>query len=164
MIDLREIKNTILKKENFYFLGIIFFIFGLDRYSKIEIINNFSEKVYYINSFINFDLIWNTGIGFGLLNFDSVLIYNLISLLIGIIITYLFFLMICSKGFDKLTYSIIIGGAVGNFYDRLFYKAVPDFVDLHLNNFHWFTFNLADIFISIGIILFLFGGNVVIKR
>ena len=91
MIDLREIKNTILKKENFYFLGIIFFIFGLDRYSKIEIINNFSEKVYYINSFINFDLIWNTGIGFGLLNFDSVLIYNLISLLIGIIITYLFF-------------------------------------------------------------------------
>ena len=164
MIDLREIKNTILKKENFYFLGIIFFIFGLDRYSKIEIINNFSEKVYYINSFINFDLIWNTGIGFGLLNFDSVLIYNLISLLIGIIITYLFFLMICSKGFDKLTYSIIIGGAVGNFYDRLFYKAVPDFVDLHLNNFHWFTFNLADIFISIGIILFLFRGNVVIKR
>ena len=164
MIDFREIKNTILKKENFYFLGIIFFIFGLDRYSKIEIINNFSEKVYYINSFINFDLIWNTGIGFGLLNFDSVLIYNLISLLIGIIITYLFFLMICSKGFDKLTYSIIIGGAVGNFYDRLFYKAVPDFVDLHLNNFHWFTFNLADIFISIGIILFLFRGNVVIKR
>ena len=164
MIDLREIKNTILEKENFYFLGIIFFIFGLDRYSKIEIINNFSEKVYYINSFINFDLIWNTGIGFGLLNFDSVLIYNLISLLIGIIITYLFFLMICSKGFDKLTYSIIIGGAVGNFYDRLFYKAVPDFVDLHLNNFHWFTFNLADIFISIGIILFLFRGNEVIKR
>ena len=161
MIDLREIKNTILKKDNIYFLAIIFFIFGLDRYSKIEIINNFSEKVYYINSFINFDLIWNTGIGFGLLNFDSILIYNLISVLIGIIITYLFFLMICSKGFDKLTYSIIIGGAVGNFYDRLFYKAVPDFVDLHYNNFHWFTFNLADIFISIGIILFLFRGNVV---
>ena len=135
--------------------------FFLDRFSKLEIINNFSEKVYYINSFINFDLIWNTGIGFGLLNFDSILIYNLISVLIGIIITYLVFLMICSKGFDKLTYSIIIGGAVGNFYDRLFYKAVPDFVDLHLNNFHWFTFNLADIFISIGIILFLFRGNVV---
>ena len=72
--------------------------------------------------------------------------------------------MICSKGFDKLTYSIIIGGAVGNFYDRLFYKAVPDFIDLHINNFHWFTFNLADIFISIGIILFLFRGNEVIKR
>ena len=160
-IKLTDKTRILYIKENLYHFVLIAIIFFLDRFSKLEIINNFSEKVYYINSFINFDLIWNTGIGFGLLNFDSILIYNLISVLIGIIITYLFFLMICSKGFDKLTYSIIIGGAVGNFYDRLFYKAVPDFVDLHLNNFHWFTFNLADVFISIGIILFLFRGNVV---
>ena len=147
-------------KENIYSYVLVVIIFLLDRFSKFEIIKNFSEKVYYINNFINFDLIWNTGIGFGLLNFDSTTIYNLISLLIGIIIMYLIYLMIYSKGFDKFIYSVIIGGAVGNFYDRIFYKAVPDFVDLHYDNFHWFTFNVADIFISIGIILFLFRGNI----
>ena len=147
-------------KENIYSYVLVVIIFLLDRFSKFEIIKNFSEKVYYINNFINFDLIWNTGIGFGLLNFDSIIIYNLISLLIGVIIMYLIYLMIYSKGFDKFIYSVIIGGAVGNFYDRIFYKAVPDFVDLHYDNFHWFTFNVADIFISIGIILFLFRGNI----
>ena len=147
-------------KENIYYLALVVTIFLLDRFSKLEIINNFSENVYYINNFINFDLIWNTGIGFGLLNFDSSIIYNLISSLIGAIIMYLAYLMIHSKGFDKFIYSVIIGGAIGNFYDRISYKAVPDFVDLHYNNFHWFTFNLADVFISIGIILFLFRGNI----
>ena len=152
MIDLKEIKNNIFKKEICYFLAIILFIFGLDRYSKIEIINNFSDTSVYLNDFLNFDLIWNTGIGFGLLKSDTALFYNLISILIGLVVIILFFLALRSKSFDKIIYSIIIGGALGNFYDRVFYNAVPDFIDIHYRNFHWFTFNIADIFITVGII------------
>ena len=152
MIDLKEIKNNALKKENCYFLVIIIFIFGLDRYSKIEIINNFSDTSVYLNDFLNFDLIWNTGIGFGLLKSNTALFYNLISTLIGLVVIILFFLALRSKSFDKIFYSIIIGGALGNFYDRVFYNAVPDFIDIHYRNFHWFTFNIADIFITVGII------------
>ena len=151
MIDLKEIKNKILKKENFYFLAIILFIFSIDRYSKIEIINNFSDTSVYLNDFLNFDLIWNTGIGFGLLKSNTALFYNLISILIGLVVIILFFLALRSKSFDKIIYSIIIGGALGNFYDRVFYNAVPDFIDIHYKNFHWFTFNIADIFITVGI-------------
>ena len=152
MIDIKEIKNNILKKENCYLLAIILLIFGLDRYSKIEIINNFSDTSVYLNDFLNFDLIWNTGIGFGLLKSNTALFYNLISILIGLVVIILFFLALRSKSFDKIIYSIIIGGALGNFYDRVFYNAVPDFIDIHYKNFHWFTFNIADIFITVGII------------
>mgnify|MGYP001498422698 FL=1 len=152
MIDIKEIKNNILKKENCYLLAIILLIFGLDRYSKIEIINNFSDTSVYLNDFLNFDLIWNTGIGFGLLKSNTALFYNLISTLIGLVVIILFFLALRSKSFDKIIYSIIIGGALGNFYDRVFYNAVPDFIDIHYRNFHWFTFNIADIFITVGII------------
>ncbi len=152
MIDIKEIKNNILKKENCYLLAIILLIFGLDRYSKIEIINNFSDTSVYLNDFLNFDLIWNTGIGFGLLKSNTALFYNLISILIGLVVIILFFLALRSKSFDKIIYSIIIGGALGNFYDRVFYNAVPDFIDIHYRNFHWFTFNIADIFITLGII------------
>ena len=152
MIDIKEIKNNILKKENCYLLAIILLIFGLDRYSKIEIINNFSDTSVYLNDFLNFDLIWNTGIGFGLLKSNTALFYNLISTLIGLVVIILFFLALRSKSFDKIIYSIIIGGALGNFYDRVFYNAVPDFIDIHYRNFHWFTFNIADIFITLGII------------
>jgi|TARA_Y100000992_G_C21203743_1_gene461829 signal peptidase II len=152
LIDIKEIKNNILKKENCYLLAIILLIFGLDRYSKIEIINNFSDTSVYLNDFLNFDLIWNTGIGFGLLKSNTALFYNLISILIGLVVIILFFLALRSKSFDKIIYSIIIGGALGNFYDRVFYNAVPDFIDIHYRNFHWFTFNIADIFITVGII------------
>ena len=152
MIDLKVTKNKILNKENFYLLAIILLIFGLDRYSKIEIINNFSDTSVYLNDFLNFDLIWNTGIGFGLLKSNTALFYNLISILIGLVVIILFFLALRSKSFDKIIYSIIIGGALGNFYDRVFYNAVPDFIDIHYRNFHWFTFNIADIFITLGII------------
>ena len=133
-------------------------IFFLDRYAKIKIINNFSDDIYYINNFINLNLIWNSGIGFGLLNFDSSLIYNLISFLIGSVIIFLFYYSITLKKTEKLIFSIIIGGALGNFYDRLSYNGVPDFIDLHYGNFHWFTFNVADIFISIAILAFIING------
>ena len=151
-------KNNLLKKENIYFLVLILLIFFLDRYSKNLILNNFSETRFYINDFLNFDLTWNTGIGFGLLSSDLEIIYNSITFLIGAVIFILFYLSMISAKLDKLIYGIIIGGALGNFYDRLQYKAVPDFIDLHYNNFHWFTFNVSDVFISFGVIVFILKG------
>ena len=155
MIDLKEIKNKIITKNNFYCLIVISIIFFSDRYAKLFILNNFTEDTYYLNDYINLDLVWNIGIGFGLLSSNSSLLYNLMSLIIGSVIIILIYVGLMSEKFDKLIYSIIIGGALGNFYDRLSYKAVPDFIDLHYNNFHWFTFNVADIFITLGILAFI---------
>ena len=115
LIDLKEIKNKILKKENFYFLLIVLILFTIDRFSKTQIINNFSENTFYVNDFLNIDLIWNTGIGFGLLSSNSTFFYNLISGLIGLVITLLIIFWFKSDKFDKTTFSIIIGGALGNF-------------------------------------------------
>lgn len=145
----------IFTKENFVSILIIFIIFFIDFFSKNYVLSNFSKNTFYINKFINFELTWNTGIGFGLFSSESNLIYNSISVLITLVILFLLYLAIKSDNFDKINLSIIIGGALGNFYNRIFYKAVPDFIDLHYNNFHWFTFNIADIFITIGIILFI---------
>ncbi len=155
LISLKEKKDDVLKKENIIYLIFILITFFLDRYSKYIVINNFSESTYYINKYLNLDLIWNIGIGFGLLSTDSSLFYNLVTILIGVVILFLAYIFFISKNIDKFIYSVIIGGALGNFYDRLFYKAVPDFIDLHYNNIHWFTFNVADIFISIGIMIFI---------
>ena len=158
MIDLKEIKKKIFSKEHIYSIAIIVIIFTLDRYSKIQIINNFSSSTLYINDFINFDLVWNTGIGFGLFSSGSSYLYNLITFIIGIVILILLIINFKSENFEKIIFATIIGGAFGNFYDRIYFNAVPDFIDLHFNNFHWFTFNVADIFISLGIITFLLTG------
>lgn len=151
----KEKKNSFLKKENIFIFLIILFCVLLDRYTKNEVIINFSENVIFINDFINIDLIWNTGIGFGFLSTESSLIYNLVSALVGAVIVILCYFTIISEVTDKLIYAIIIGGAIGNFYDRLIFNAVPDFIDLHYDRYHWFTFNVADIFITLGIIIFL---------
>jgi signal peptidase II len=158
MILLKEFRNLseeIFKKKNLFFFLIILTLFFLDRFSKINILNNFSENSFFINDYLNIDLIWNTGIGFGILSTQSNFFYNLITFLIATVLMTLFYLLIKSENIDKIIFSIIIGGAAGNFYDRLVYKAVPDFIDLHYNNFHWFTFNLADIFISVGILTYI---------
>jgi len=151
----KEKKNSFLKKENIFIFLIILFCVFFDRYTKNEVIINFSENVFFINNFINIDLIWNTGIGFGFLSTESSLIYNLVSALVGAVIVILCYFTIISEVTDKLIYAIIIGGAIGNFYDRLIFNAVPDFIDLHYDRYHWFTFNVADIFITLGIIIFL---------
>ena len=158
LINLKDKKKIFLKKENLYYLIIVSLIFFFDRFSKSKIISNFNENTYYINDYVNFNLIWNIGIGFGLLSSDSSLFYNIVTILIGLVIIFLFYIFVLSTNVDKLIYSIIIGGALGNFYDRLTYKAVPDFIDLHYNNFHWFVFNVADIFITLGIIAMLMSG------
>ena len=152
---LKEKKNSFLKKENIFIFLIILFCVFLDIYTKNEVISNFSENVFFINNFINIDLIWNTGIGFGFLSTESSLFYNLVSALVGVVIIVLCYFTIISEVADKLIYAIIIGGAIGNFYDRLIFNAVPDFIDLHYDRYHWFTFNVADIFITLGIIIFL---------
>ena len=158
MIKFKEIKDNILKKENAYFFILIAIIFLFDRTSKLKVINNLNESSYYVNNYINLDLIWNIGIGFGLLSTTSTIVYNLVTILIALVIFILFLVFITSKNLDKLIYALIIGGAAGNLYDRLIYKAVPDFIDIHYSNFHWFTFNVADIFITIGIIIFIVKG------
>ena len=158
MIDPKEIKNKIITKNNLYCFCAILIIFFLDRYTKVFILNNFTENTYYLNDYINLDLVWNTGIGFGLMSFDNQIFYNLISAIIALVIILLLFIVIKSKRLEKFSFSIIIGGALGNFYDRISYNAVPDFIDIHYKNFHWFTFNFADIFITMGIIIYLFSG------
>ena len=135
---------------------IIIITFSFDRLSKIKIIKLLIDNnSLFINDFINLDLVWNTGIGFGLLSSDSNLIYNLITGIICIVIMFLIYLILKSRMIDKVLFSLILGGALGNVYDRLTYFAVPDFIDIHYKNFHWFTFNIADIFITIGILFFI---------
>ena len=153
--EVKDLKDMSLKKENVFFLILIIILFSVDRISKIKVISEFNEHSYFINNFLNIDLIWNIGVGFGLFSTDNSLIYNFLSFFIFIVITVLFYIFIKCSNLDKLIYAIIIGGALGNFYDRLVFKGVPDFIDFHYNNFHWFTFNAADIFISIGIIIFI---------
>ena len=144
----------ILKKNYYFDILILFLIFIFDRFSKIYVIylsekNNYSQI--FSSKFLDIHLIWNEGIAFGLLSFSETYFYNLISTIIAIIIFILFMMIIRSKGLKKLLLISILGGAIGNFYDRMVYKAVPDFIDFHINDFHWFIFNIADIFISIGV-------------
>ena len=147
---------TQLNIQNLICFVIVLITFSFDRLSKIKIIDlQTNNNSLYINEYLNFDLVWNTGIGFGLLSSDSNLIYNLITGLISIVIIFLIYLMIKSKITDKILFSLILGGAFGNVYDRLTYYAVPDFIDIHYKNFHWFTFNIADIFITLGILIFI---------
>tara|TARA_B100000123_G_scaffold270095_1_gene247406 strand:+ start:972 stop:1478 length:507 start_codon:yes stop_codon:yes gene_type:complete len=149
----RNFLSLFKKKENLIGIILILIIFLLDRFSKIKIINYFSNNnEVFINDYINLNLVWNTGIGFGLLSSDSNLFYTSISLLIFTIIIFLFYIFFKSNLVDKFLFSLVLGGAIGNFWDRVFFFAVPDFIDIHYENFHWFTFNIADIFISVGII------------
>ena len=132
---------------------IIFLIFLIDQVSKYYIINifEFQNEAIYLSSFLNFQLIWNEGIAFGLLSFENDLYYNSITFVIIIVILILLFLI---KNDDQYSYfySIIVGGALGNLIDRIRYSSVPDFIDFHISNFHWFVFNIADIFVSLGVI------------
>ena len=156
--SLRDEKTVIFKKENITYILTILIIFLFDRYSKIQVIDKL-ERTYYLNDYLNFDLVWNNGIGFGLLSQSSTSLYNLISAVIGVVIIFLIYNVFFKKIREKLIFSIIIGGAIGNFYDRMIFKAVPDFIYLHYEDFHWFTFNIADIFITLGIAMYIILGK-----
>ena len=142
-----------IKKIDIYSFVLILITFVIDRLSKIYVIEliQSEEREVFLYDFLNLTLNWNTGIAFGLLSLNANLWYHLVSALILLIIIYLIYLMVISDNSGKIIISLIIGGALGNLYDRLTYFAVPDFIDFHIENFHWFTFNIADIFISLGI-------------
>jgi signal peptidase II len=144
-----------IRKIDIYSFALILLIFVLDRLSKIFVIEliKSQEREIFLYDFLNLTLNWNTGIAFGLLSSNANLLYHLVSALILLIIAYLIYLMVIADSSGKIILSLIIGGAIGNLYDRLTYFAVPDFIDFHIEDFHWFTFNVADIFISIGILL-----------
>ena len=144
----------------------IFLIFALDRISKILVLSlseKYSEIELYQSSFVNIFLIWNKGIAFGLLSFEKNDLYNLITVLIFVIILILFVLVFKSEGFKKISYIFITGGALGNLFDRIVYNSVPDFIDIHYKEFHWFIFNIADIFITIGVICLIFD-EIILER
>ena len=148
----------ILKNLNKNFLinfFLISLIFSLDRISKIYVIN-LNQKLLgseiFSSNYLNIILIWNEGIAFGLFSFSQTIMYDLLTLFISVVIIVLLIMLIKSNDLRKYPLLMIFGGAIGNLYDRIFYKAVPDFIDVHVNNFHWFIFNVADIFISIGVI------------
>ena len=144
-----------LKKVSLNF-AIVLVIFLADRISKIYILKiaELENAVdIYINSYLNFYLIWNKGIAFGLLSFDKVFVYNAITSIIAGINIVILVMIIKNKGFKKHSLLLVLGGSLGNMFDRIYYTAVPDFIDFHINNFHWFVFNVADIFITMGIIL-----------
>ena len=134
---------------------IILAIFSFDRITKIYLINlqaSGTDIDLYIYSFLNFYLVWNTGIGFGLAAMETNIYYHVLTAVIAIINIALIFFLVKSKSYYAYLIALIIGGSLGNLFDRIYYYAVPDFIDLHLGNFHWFIFNVADIFITIGII------------
>ena len=145
-----------LKRNNFLNLLVIIIIFSLDRISKFYVIfkseTNLSSSLYK-SKFLNIDLIWNEGIAFGLFSFDQSLYYNLLTLVIILITLIISWLMLRAKGLEKISFLMIIGGSLGNLFDRINYSSVPDFIDFHISNFHWFIFNVADIFISLGVLL-----------
>ena len=151
--------NKILLKKTIVYSMIVLFIFLADRISKLYILSILENLGYVdidINSYINFILVWNSGIGFGLLSFDQSSIYNLITILIIFINLFIVYLIIKSKDYKVYFFLVILGGSLGNLFDRIYYSAVPDFIDFHLNDFHWFIFNVADIFISLGVICLIF--------
>ena len=146
-----------LLSKNFYTsFSIVILIYFLDRISKIYVIqldkNNFGSDIFN-STYLNIVLIWNKGIAFGLFSFSESYLYNIMSLIILIIIFILVIMSQKNEGFKRYSLLIIVGGALGNLHDRIFFSAVPDFIDLHIRNFHWFVFNVADIFITIGVIL-----------
>ena len=143
--------------KNFYInLFIIFSIFIIDRITKIYVVSVNGKNSYedlYSSKFLNINLIWNEGIAFGLFSFNQNNLYNLLTLIISIIVIVILKMIINSYGIKKYGLMMIFGGAIGNLFDRIFYKAVPDFIDFHIGEFHWFVFNVADIFITIGVII-----------
>ena len=146
--------------KNFYIsFSIVALIYFLDRLSKIHVIqldkNNLGSDIFN-SAYLNIVLIWNKGIAFGLLSFNESYLYNIISLIIAIIIIVLVIMSLKSQGFKRYSLLMIVGGALGNLHDRFFFNAVPDFIDFHINNFHWFIFNVADIFITLGVMLLIF--------
>ena len=147
--------SNYLNKNFLISLLTVIIIFSLDRISKFYVISQSEKNLSYDlfeSKFLNINLVWNEGIAFGLLSFDKNHLYNLLTILIIVLIIIIFFMILKSKGLKKYSLLLVLGGALGNLYDRIYFKAVPDFIDFHIGNFHWFIFNVSDIFISLGVL------------
>ena len=143
-------------KKHLIDFSIIIFIFLIDRVSKLLIIGSpetYEEYGIRVTSFLNFNLIWNEGIAFGLFSFEKKIYYNFLTVLIVFITLIILWMITRTEKIEKLAFVMIFGGSLGNIFDRLYYSSVPDFIDIHFSNFHWFIFNVADIFITLGVIL-----------
>ena len=142
--------------KNFYIsFSIVALIYFVDRLTKIFVIQLYKNSLgseIFNSTYLNIVLIWNKGIAFGLFSFNEGYLYNILSLIISIIIITLIIMSLNNQGFKRYSLLMIVGGALGNLHDRIFSKAVPDFIDLHVNDFHWFIFNVSDIFITFGVI------------
>tara|TARA_B110001450_G_scaffold246073_1_gene259808 strand:- start:351 stop:842 length:492 start_codon:yes stop_codon:yes gene_type:complete len=139
--------------------AVVLLIFFTDRLSKIYILNlaELDSKVdIYLTPFLNFYLIWNKGIAFGLFSINDEIVYNFLTIIISIIIFIILIMLIRSRGFQRYSLLMVFGGSLGNLYDRIYFSAVPDFIDFHIGSFHWFIFNVADIFITIGVICLIY--------
>ena len=155
-----------LKKISLSNFFLILAIFLFDRISKIYVIDQSKKSLsnnLFLSDYLNISLMWNEGIAFGLFAFDESFFYNFITILIIIVIIIVFFMILKNKGYKKYSLILILGGALGNLYDRIFFGAVPDFIDFHIGDFHWFVFNVADIFISIGVIIMILSEFMVTK-
>jgi signal peptidase II len=142
--------------KNFYIdFSIVISVYFIDRLTKMFVIqldkNNLGSDIFN-STYLNIVLIWNKGIAFGLLSFNEDYLYNILSAIISMIVVVLVIMSIKSQGFKRYSLLMVIGGALGNLHDRIFFKAVPDFIDFHIGSFHWFIFNVSDIFITFGII------------
>ena len=149
-------KNKIkIEKIDIFSFFLILIFFGIDRFSKTYVIKMIqsAERDIFLNDFLNLTLNWNTGIAFGLFSFNESIYYNVLTSIIIIVTLVVFVLMLKSNRYQKYGFLMVFGGSLGNIFDRLYYSSVPDFIDLHINNFHWFIFNVADIFITLGVIL-----------
>ena len=143
-----------LNKRLIINLFTVIIIFSLDRISKLYVISQSEKNLSYDlfkSKFLNINLVWNEGIAFGLLSFNKNYLYNLLTILIIVLIIIIFFMILKSKGLKKYSLLMVLGGALGNLYDRIYFRAVPDFIDFHIGNFHWFIFNVSDIFITLGV-------------
>ena len=148
-----------MNKKFLYYSIVVIFVFLLDRISKIYILNlaETDQSVdIYLSSYLNLYLIWNTGVGFGILSSNQEFFYNSITFIIILINIFILFMLLKYKDYRVFFWLMILGGSLGNLYDRIYYRAVPDFIDLHYESFHWFVFNVADIFISLGIACLIF--------
>ena len=155
-----------LKKISLSNFFLILAIFLFDRISKIYVIDQSKKSLsnnLFLSDYLNISLMWNEGIAFGLFAFDESFFYNFITILIIMVIIIVFFMILKNKGYKKYSLILILGGALGNLYDRIFFGAVPDFIDFHIGDFHWFVFNVADIFISIGVIIMILSEFMVTK-
>ena len=147
--------SKFLNKNIYIDFSIVISVYFIDRLTKMFVIqldkNNLGSDIFN-STYLNIVLIWNKGIAFGLLSFNEDYLYNILSVIISMIVVVLVIMSIKSQGFKRYSLLMVIGGALGNLHDRIFFKAVPDFIDFHIGNFHWFIFNVSDIFITLGVI------------